>query len=76
MLVEINAGLGMGVWNGNATNFTRTFYKTLKDGQPVDRALTLARQEAWKACGERSDSSETLPSSMPGSYNLAPLLMA
>ena len=44
-----------------ATNFASTFYRTLKDGQPVDRALLLARQEAWKACRERGDPSWTLP---------------
>ena len=45
-----------------ATNFARRFYGILKDGQqPVDRALCLARQEAWTACRERSDPSWALP---------------
>ncbi|MFZ3149283.1 MAG: tetratricopeptide repeat protein, partial [Methanothrix sp.] len=44
-----------------ATNFARTFYKTLKDGLPVDRALLLARQDAWKVCQKRGDPSWTLP---------------
>ena len=44
-----------------ATNFARTLYRTLKYGQPVDRALLLARQEAWKVCQKRGDPSWTLP---------------
>jgi tetratricopeptide (TPR) repeat protein len=44
-----------------ATNFARTFYRTLKNGQSVDRAFLLARQEAWKACEKRGDPSWTLP---------------
>ena len=44
-----------------ATNFAKTFYRTLKDGQPVDKALLMARQDAWKACEKQGDPSWTLP---------------
>ncbi len=59
--VPLAVGWAASIADDLATNFARTFYKTLKDGQPVDRALLLARQEAWKACRERGDPSWTLP---------------
>jgi tetratricopeptide (TPR) repeat protein len=59
--VPLAVGWAASIADDLATNFARTFYKTLKDDQPVDRALTLARQEAWKACEERGDPSWTLP---------------
>ena len=59
--VPLAVGWAASIADDLATNFARTFYKTLKDGQPVDRALLLARQEAWKACQERGDPSWTLP---------------
>jgi tetratricopeptide (TPR) repeat protein len=59
--VPLAVGWAASIADDLATNFARTFYKTLKDGQPVDRAFLLARQEAWKACQERVDPSWTLP---------------
>ena len=59
--VPLAVGWAASIADDLATNFARTFYRTLKDGQPVDRALLLARQEAWKACRERGDPSWTLP---------------
>jgi tetratricopeptide (TPR) repeat protein len=59
--VPLAVGWAASIADDLATNFARTFYKTLKDGQPVDRAFLLARQEAWKACQERGDPSWTLP---------------
>jgi tetratricopeptide (TPR) repeat protein len=59
--VPLAVGWAASIADDLATNFARTFYKTLKGGQPVDRALLLARQEAWKSCQERGDPSWTLP---------------
>ncbi len=59
--VPLAVGWAASIADDLATNFARTFYKTLKDAQPVDRALLLARQEAWKACRECGDPSWTLP---------------
>ena len=59
--VPLAVGWAASIADDLATNFARTFYRTLKDGQPVDRALLLARQEAWKACEKRGDPSWTLP---------------
>jgi hypothetical protein len=44
-----------------ATQFAATFYKTLAARQPVDRALTLARQAIQKVCDERGYPGWTLP---------------
>ena len=59
--VPLAVGWAASIADDLATNFARIFYKTLKDGQPVDRALLLARQEAWRACEKRGDPSWTLP---------------
>lgn len=59
--VPLALGWAASIADDLATNFARTFYKTLKDAQPVDRALLLSRQEAWSACRERGDPSWTLP---------------
>jgi len=59
--VPLAVGWGASIADDLATNFARTFYKTLKDAQPVDRALLLARQEAWKVCRKSNDLSWTLP---------------
>ena len=59
--VPLAVGWAASIADDLATNFARTFYRTLKDGQPVDRALLLARQEAWKACQKHGDPSWTLP---------------
>ena len=59
--VPLAVGWAASIADSLATNFSRTFYKTLKDGQPVDRALLLARQEAWKGCEKQGDPSWTLP---------------
>jgi tetratricopeptide (TPR) repeat protein len=59
--VPLAVGWSASIADDLATNFARTFYKTLKSGQPVDRALLLARQEAWKGCEKRGDPSWTLP---------------
>lgn len=55
--VPLAVGWATSIADDLATNFARTFYRTLKDGQPVDRALLLARQEAWKVCLEQGDPS-------------------
>ncbi len=59
--VPLAVGWAASIADDLATNFARRFYSILKDGQPVDRALCLARQEAWAACKERGDPSWTLP---------------
>ena len=59
--VPLAVGWAASIADDLATNVARTFYRTLKDGQPVDRALLLARQEAWKSCREQGDPSWTLP---------------
>ena len=59
--VPLAVGWAASIADDLATNFARRFYGILKDGQPVDRALCLARQEAWAACKERGDASWTLP---------------
>ena len=59
--VPLAVGWAASIADDLATNFAKTFYKNLKDAQPVDRALLLARQEAWNACKERDDPSWTLP---------------
>ena len=59
--VPLAVGWAASIADDLATNFARTFYKNLKDAQPVDRALLLARQEAWKVCQKRDDPSWTLP---------------
>ncbi len=59
--VPLAVGWAASIADDLATNFARKFYETLKFGQPLDRALCLARQEAWTACKERGDPSWTLP---------------
>ncbi|MFA6373927.1 MAG: CHAT domain-containing protein, partial [Methanothrix sp.] len=59
--VPLAVGWAASIADDLATNFARTFYRTLKDGQTVDRALLLARQDAWKVCQKRGDPSWTLP---------------
>jgi len=59
--VPLAVGWAASIADDLATNFARRFHGILKDGQPVDRALCLARQEAWAACKGRGDPSWTLP---------------
>jgi len=59
--VPLAVGWAASIADDLATNFARRFYGTLKAGQPVDRALSLARQDAWKTCEVRSDPSWVLP---------------
>lgn len=59
--VPLAVGWAASIADDLATNFARRFYRTLKAGQPVDRALSLARQDAWKDCEGRSDPSWALP---------------
>jgi len=59
--VPLAVGWAASIADDLATNFARRFCNILKDGQPVDRALCLARQEAWEACKGRDDPSWTLP---------------
>jgi len=59
--VPLAVGWAASIADDLATNFARRFYGTLKDGQPVDRALLLARQDAWKVCEKRGDPSWILP---------------
>jgi hypothetical protein len=44
-----------------ATQFAQAFYSSLANNQPIDRALTAARQKAWKICKNQGDLSWTLP---------------
>jgi len=44
-----------------ATGIAATFYETRAAGQPVDRALTQARQSVRRQCEARDDPSWTLP---------------
>jgi tetratricopeptide (TPR) repeat protein len=44
-----------------ATSFAATFYKTVATGQPIDRALTQARQAIQKTCDDRGYPGWTLP---------------
>jgi len=59
--VPLAVGWAASIVDDLATNFAKTFYKTLKDGQPVDRALLLSRLVAWKGCEKQGDPSWTLP---------------
>lgn len=59
--VPLAVGWAASIADDLATNFAKTFYKNLKNAQPVDRALLLARQEAWKVCQKSGDPSWTLP---------------
>ncbi len=59
--VPLAVGWAASIADDLATNFARRFYGALKAGQPVDRALSLARQDAWKDYEGRSDPSWTLP---------------
>ena len=59
--VPLAVGWAASIADDLATNFARRFYGALKTGQPVDRALSLARQDAWKDCEGRSDPSWALP---------------
>ncbi len=59
--VPLAIGWAASIADDTATNFAATFYKTLASGQPVDRALTQARQAIFKQCAERGDPSWTLP---------------
>jgi tetratricopeptide (TPR) repeat protein len=59
--VPLAVGWAASIADDLATNFARTFYKTLIKAQPVDRSLLLARQEAQKACEKLGDPSWTLP---------------
>jgi tetratricopeptide (TPR) repeat protein len=59
--VPLAVGWAASIADDLATNFARTFYKTIKNAQPVDRALLQARQEAWKAYQGVGDPSWALP---------------
>jgi tetratricopeptide (TPR) repeat protein len=59
--VPLAVGWAASIADDLSTKFVRTFYRTLKDGQTVDRALLRARQDAWKDCEEQGDPSWTLP---------------
>jgi hypothetical protein len=59
--VPLAIGWAASIAEDIATRFATTFYNTLAAGQPVDRALTQARQAIRKACEGRGDPSWTLP---------------
>ena len=59
--VPLAIGWAASISDDVANQFARSFYRTLSNGQPVDRALVQARQDVRKACDERDDPSWTLP---------------
>ncbi len=59
--VPLAIGWAASIADNSATHFAATFYNTLAAGQPVDRALTQARQAIRKLCEEQGDPSWTLP---------------
>ena len=59
--VPMAIGWAASIADDIATQFAATFYKTLAAGQPVDRALTQARQAVRKTCDERGYPGWTLP---------------
>lgn len=59
--VPLAIGWAASIADHIATCFAMTFYNTLVSGQPVDRALTQARQAIRAQCEESADPSWTLP---------------
>lgn len=59
--VPLAIGWAASVADDVATQFAATFYRTLANGQPADRALLQARQAIRKLCEQRRDPSWTLP---------------
>ena len=59
--VPLAIGWAASIADDIASRFATTFYSTLAAGQPLDRALTQARQTIRKACEDRGDPSWTLP---------------
>jgi tetratricopeptide (TPR) repeat protein len=59
--VPLAIGWAASIADNIATHFAAIFYNTLAAGQPVDRALTQARQAIRKLCEEQGDPSWTLP---------------
>ena len=59
--VPLAIGWAASIADDSATSFAAVFYKTLAAGQPLDRALTQARQALAQGCDQRGDPSWTLP---------------
>lgn len=59
--VPLAIGWAASIADQTATDFAAAFYKMLAAGQPVDRALTQARQAIGNGCDQRGDPSWTLP---------------
>jgi tetratricopeptide (TPR) repeat protein len=59
--VPMAIGWAASIADDIATQFAATFYRTLAAGQPVDRALTQARQAIQKTCDDRGYPGWTLP---------------
>jgi len=59
--VPLAIGWAASISDDVANQFARSFYRTLANGRPVDRALIQARQDVWKSCEKRGDPSWTLP---------------
>lgn len=59
--VPLAVGWAASIDDEVATDVAATFYETLASGQPVDRALTQARQSVRPGCEARDDPSWTLP---------------
>lgn len=59
--VPMAIGWAASIADDIATEFAKTFYKTVAAGQPVDRALTQARQAIQKTCDARGYPGWTLP---------------
>ena len=59
--VPLAIGWAASISDDVANQFAQSFYRTLANGLPVDRALVQARQDVLKTCEKRGDPSWTLP---------------
>ncbi len=59
--IPLAIGWAASIADNISTQFAATFYNTLASGQPVDRALTQARQAIKKLCEQQGSPSWTLP---------------
>jgi len=59
--VPLAIGWAASISDDVANEFAHSFYRSLANGQSVDRALIRARQDVWKECEKRGDPSWTLP---------------
>jgi len=59
--VPLAIGWAASISDDVANDFAHSFYRSLANGRPVDRALVRARRDVWKSCEKRGDPSWTLP---------------